>query len=223
MNLLVSVRSAQEALAALEGGADLIDVKEPSRGPLGRADEAVIAEVIGVAAAQRPVSAAMGELTDEGAMQFADMALSARKWGLAGCLDEPWQELLLELREATRALVVPCAYADAERARAPSVADVARFVSDNGFPFLLVDTWGKDGADLLTWLSAADLRKLVDDLHGRGVAVALAGSLTRRHALILKRIAPDWVGVRAAACAGEQRMGMIDAEKVRVLKSELAD
>ena len=35
---LVSVRSPEEALAALEGGADLIDVKEPSRGPLGAAD-----------------------------------------------------------------------------------------------------------------------------------------------------------------------------------------
>jgi len=36
--LLVSVRSAAEALAALAGGAAVIDVKEPSRGPLGRAD-----------------------------------------------------------------------------------------------------------------------------------------------------------------------------------------
>ena len=35
--LLVSVRNVEEALAALEGGASLIDVKEPSRGPLGRA------------------------------------------------------------------------------------------------------------------------------------------------------------------------------------------
>ena len=34
--LLVSVRSAAEAATALAGGADLIDVKEPSRGPLGR-------------------------------------------------------------------------------------------------------------------------------------------------------------------------------------------
>ena len=35
--LLVSVRSPAEALAALEGGAALIDVKEPARGSLGRA------------------------------------------------------------------------------------------------------------------------------------------------------------------------------------------
>ena len=44
--LLVSVRSAAEAEAALLGGADVIDVKEPDRGPLGRADDAVIAAVV---------------------------------------------------------------------------------------------------------------------------------------------------------------------------------
>src|SRR5947209_8028398 len=43
--LLVSVRSAAEARAALDGGAALIDIKEPARGPLGRADDGVMAEV----------------------------------------------------------------------------------------------------------------------------------------------------------------------------------
>jgi (5-formylfuran-3-yl)methyl phosphate synthase len=87
---------------------------------------------------------------------------------------------------------------------------------------LLVDTWGKDGGDLLSWLTAADLRKLVDDLHGRGVAVVLAGSLTRQHGQILRRIAPDWIGVRGAVCASDDRMGAIDVERVRLLKMELA-
>ena len=44
--LLVSVRSVEEAEAALAGGADLIDVKEPTRGSLGRADDAVIAAIL---------------------------------------------------------------------------------------------------------------------------------------------------------------------------------
>lgn len=43
--LLVSVRSADEALAALCGGVDIIDVKEPFRGPLGMADDEVIRSV----------------------------------------------------------------------------------------------------------------------------------------------------------------------------------
>jgi uncharacterized protein (UPF0264 family) len=66
VQLLVSVRSAAEAEAALEGGADVIDVKEPSRGSLGRADDDVIAEVVSTVAGRRTVTAAMGELVDGG-------------------------------------------------------------------------------------------------------------------------------------------------------------
>ena len=35
--LLVSVRTPQEALDALSGGAGILDIKEPSHGPLGMA------------------------------------------------------------------------------------------------------------------------------------------------------------------------------------------
>ncbi|MES1213307.1 MAG: (5-formylfuran-3-yl)methyl phosphate synthase, partial [Singulisphaera sp.] len=44
--LLVSVRDANEARDALLGGADLIDLKEPTRGSLGRVDSAMIGEVV---------------------------------------------------------------------------------------------------------------------------------------------------------------------------------
>ena len=60
--LLVSVRSAAEAQTALAGGAALIDVKEPERGPLGRADDATVAEVVAAVASRCPVSAALGEI-----------------------------------------------------------------------------------------------------------------------------------------------------------------
>src|SRR5262245_1743855 len=50
--LLVSVRSVAEAMVALGAGVDLLDVKEPSRGALGRADWHVIADVARCAAAR---------------------------------------------------------------------------------------------------------------------------------------------------------------------------
>ncbi|MFM7835691.1 MAG: (5-formylfuran-3-yl)methyl phosphate synthase, partial [Planctomycetaceae bacterium] len=36
VRLLVSVRSADEAVVAATGGADIIDIKEPRHGSLGR-------------------------------------------------------------------------------------------------------------------------------------------------------------------------------------------
>ena len=79
--LLVSVRSATEALSALAGGAAIIDVKEPSRGPLGRADDMVIRAVLAAAADRVPVSAACGELIEP--QTPAPHGLAFTKVGLA--------------------------------------------------------------------------------------------------------------------------------------------
>ena len=222
MKLLVSVRSVEEALAALDGGADLIDVKEPENGPLGKATDEVIAEIVQYVAGRRPVSAAMGELLDDVKSDLRSISLAVRKWGLAGCAEEPWHEPLLELREATSAIVVPVAYADAESAESPSVADVANFAGSNGFPIILIDTWEKEGFDLLSWMTPGELRRLVDEMRAKGTAVALAGSLKREHALILQRIEPDWVAVRGAVCDGGKRSEKVVAEKVRALRMALA-
>ena len=77
--LLVSVRSAAEAEAALTGGASVIDVKEPTRGALGRADDGAIADVVAAVAGRAPVSAALGELRDRPGENYRGRC---RRWPL---------------------------------------------------------------------------------------------------------------------------------------------
>src|SRR5262245_20705546 len=100
--LLVSVRDVAEVGPALEGGAALIDVKEPANGALGRASAEVCAQVVAAVAGRAPVSAALGELLDGGADCPAGVAYA--KYGLAGCLRrEDWRPLLLAARERIEA------------------------------------------------------------------------------------------------------------------------
>ncbi|HQX54039.1 MAG TPA: (5-formylfuran-3-yl)methyl phosphate synthase [Planctomycetaceae bacterium] len=83
--LLVSVRNAVEAIAAVEGGADIIDVKEPNRGSLGCAAPDVIRE-IGAAvrnclSSLRPLSLALGELTEwESCTPVASAVATTQSW-----------------------------------------------------------------------------------------------------------------------------------------------
>jgi uncharacterized protein (UPF0264 family) len=80
--LLVSVRHSAETIAALRGGADIIDVKEPSRGSLGRASVRAVLSIaqcvsdrcVGVqqggvrvpdgSTRESPLSLALGEVTE---------------------------------------------------------------------------------------------------------------------------------------------------------------
>lgn len=231
--LLVSVRSADEAETALAGGAALIDVKEPARGALGRADDAVIAEVVRTVAAKAPVSAALGELRDIASTKLPVClpSLAFVKCGLAGYAaddDLRWRSELDTLSErATRAApacrMVAVAYADWRSAQAPSPENICAFVCRRPGWGLLLDTWTKNGLTLLDWMSRVELDRLCRTCRNARVTVALAGSLGRDVIRALKPTAPDWFAVRGAVCQGLRRNAVIDADKVRALAALLAE
>jgi uncharacterized protein (UPF0264 family) len=223
--LLVSVRSAAEAETALRGGAALIDVKEPNHGSLGRARAEVIAEIARVAAGRRPVSAALGELTDAPDVPREPL-LSYVKWGLAGS-PRGWQQLLHHaLRRLSEQLpncrAVAVAYADWRRAHAPTPEEVCSFAIENATGAFLIDTWEKDGSTLLDWLPVREVEHLQLRCRAAGVLIALAGSLGPDEIRTLRPLRPDWFAVRGAACLGRRREAVLDEGKVRHLAA-LAD
>ena len=61
MRLLASVRSAAEAAAALVGGADIVDAKEPGNGALGAVSPRVLLAITAALAGATPVSVALGD------------------------------------------------------------------------------------------------------------------------------------------------------------------
>lgn len=223
--LLVSVRSAAEAEAALSGGASVIDVKEPTRGALGRADDGVIADVISAVAGRAPVSAALGELRDRPGenLPWPLPSLSFVKCGLNGCAgDYWWQSATDALAGAVREAAPSCrmavvAYADWRRAEAPPPDEVCTFVRSRPGWGLLLDTWGKDGLTLLDWMSRVEIDRICRVCRDAGVTIALAGSLRRGLIRTLKPTAPDWFAVRGAACEGLHRTAAVDADRVREL------
>lgn len=235
--LLVSVRSADEAIAALEGGAGVIDVKEPLGGSLGMADTSVIRAVADAVAGRRPVSAALGELLDSEKLPRNEGArlptLRYLKIGLSGCGERDLGEIQGRIQrlardvapEATTVRWVAVAYADWQRANAPRperVADIA--LSNNSFwGALLIDTWKKDGKALLDWLPIDAVERLCRRLHASDVPVALAGSLDPRAIRQLLPLEPDLIAVRGAACVGRDRNARVDRALVRQLVTLLND
>jgi (5-formylfuran-3-yl)methyl phosphate synthase len=226
--LLVSVRNVTEAGAALEGGAELIDIKEPRGGPLGRAPDEVIAEVLNLVAGRRPVSAALGELEDLSAKQLP-AGLAFVKCGLANQgSSKRWQRRLLAMRERVSRqpkppVVVAVAYADWKNAAAPPWQEVAKFALREPGGVLLLDTfdkkWRTGGkhrrpATLLDWLTQDEIRHLCSQCHDAGVRIALAGSLRMQHILTLLDARPTWFAVRGAVCEANKRDGEVHDLKV---------
>ena len=225
--LLVSVRSADEVAAALAGGADLIDVKEPGRGPLAPAEAEVVAAVIEAVAGKVPVSAALGEWSPNAITEahwHLELKLKYVKWGLAGYAPAPgWGEDLLDTRRQLPVgmEMVVVAYADWERAKSVPPAEVVKFAKRFRFKAFLLDTWGKDNKTLLDFTNAAEIAELVESLKRVNTLVAVGGSLRPEQMKHLKGVTPDYFAVRSSACAAGKRDGVIDQSRVQKWKDAI--
>lgn len=223
--LLISVRNASEARAALRGGADLIDVKEPAQGSLGFAGEQSVAEVVREIAGRAAVSAALGELrewTEQGHVPSL-AGVDYVKLGLAGCADDAgwpdrWRQLLGSLPPSTKPVAV--VYADWQAARSPESEEIIQEAARNRCAAVLVDTFEKTGKTLLDCWPPAAVQEFVGQVRRQGMLVVLAGSLTVEGIARVLPLAPDFVAVRGAACEGG-RTGPVCESRVRGLATLL--
>ena len=218
--LLISVRNAAEAQLAVSAGVPMLDVKEPLHGSLGAAEFEVCQEVLGVAAGQATVSAAMGELL---AYEVQDMPsqLALAKFGLSGCKARPdWPHLWRQAIATFPADVKPVAviYADHELALAPCPAEVLGVARELGCNYVLVDTFDKSLGSLFDQWSWTEIQRLVEQVKSQGLRIVLAGSLGMSDIRRILPLKPHVIAVRGAACGGD-RNGSLDPERVNELVS----
>ncbi len=229
MRLLVSVVSAREARRALAGGADIIDVKDPSQGPLGAPSPRVLSEVVAQVGGAVPVSVALGDLPNlphTAALAARGAVLSGAdyvKVGLRGVqgIDDA-VALMRAVADAVgpQTAVIAAAYADAAALDPPALAPawLPDVVDRSGIAGALVDTFVKDGRGLYSWLSSSEVVDLVARTRSAGGSFAVAGQLTLGE---LHRVEADVVGVRSAVCRGGDRAAELATELVAAAVAEL--
>ena len=247
--LLVSVRNVAEAEAAIEGGCDVLDIKEPDRGAMGMADPTMIRAI---AACVRElnsaiaVSAALGEITDwEPARAVPKLLpeIAYLKLGTAGLGNvRDWATRLAKVMERfdmklqadaktpgetasdhsgrnTRWIAV--GYADWELARGPRPEEIITKAANCGCSGVLLDTFSKAEHRLVDWLSILRLESLAALARAHGLLLALAGRLQIADLPLLRTVRPDIIGIRSAACRSGIRTSDVDSDAVRAFRVAL--
>lgn len=230
--VLVSVRDAAEAEAALAGGAAVVDVKDPARGSLGRAEATAVAAVAHVVGDRVPWTLAAGELAEgvetlaawlgdvRAALSIRDRGPAAVKVGLAGMRDRAWQADLARLHALlpARCEQVAVAYADFDRVAAPAPLDVIKAAAEVGCGVLLIDTADKRSPGLFALRSHDEIDGWVAAARERGLGVVLAGRIAVREIPLAAAHACDFVALRSAVCSnaggGDVRLGHVSASLV---------
>lgn len=211
--LLASVTSCAEAAIVLDGGADLVDLKDPARGALGALDPPLVRAVVRQVAGRVPVSATVGDLAAMQPRQLAEAAARMAGTGVdyvkvgvfpavtgAACIDA-----LAPLAAGGTRLI---AVFFADLGFAP---DLPQRCAAAGFAGVMVDTAEKASGSLRSCCSDRELGRFVAAAHADGLLAGLAGSLAIADIAPLLRLAPDYLGFRGALCSGGKRTAELDA------------
>ncbi|MEM4582952.1 MAG: (5-formylfuran-3-yl)methyl phosphate synthase [Desulfurococcaceae archaeon] len=236
IKLLVSIKYDFEVEAAVRGGADIIDIKDPSRGSLGLPDLRVLVEAMSkikkLNITGLEASMAGGDVDRyEPYLEYvsyvaASLGLNYFKVGLAmRSIDDAKtvaQRVSSVLGSFSNTRFVLVGYADFERAGSIEplkIIDVAREVDADG---VMIDTRVKDGKTTFDFLSRSYLKTFVKKAHESSLIAALAGSLRRTHIIDAIELEFDVVGFRGAVCSGG-RNGVISEDLVREMKNIIKD
>jgi len=190
VRLLVSVRDADEARSAIEGGAAIIDAKEPSRGALGAVELPMLRAIRDAVGNACPLSAALGDADDDASLanaahDVAALGVAYVKIGFHGVHDpERAAELLRAAMHGADAArqsthVIAVAYADAELVDALSPRALIEVASRAGAHGVLLDTAMKTRGRLLERMTTSAIIEWVEAAHRASLLAALAGGLAR--------------------------------------------
>jgi uncharacterized protein (UPF0264 family) len=217
--LLASVMTPAEAELALDGGADIIDLKNPAAGALGALPAPVLRACVAAAGGRRLVSATIGDLpldpprVAEAVARTAATGVDIVKIGLfAG--DLPGGLAALRSSPTHRVAVL---FAD----RAPDLS-VLEPLAEAGFLGVMLDTADKAAGPLPSHLDRPALAGFVARARALGLLSGLAGSLRLADVPALAALRPDYLGFRGALCGAGGRAGALDPDALAAVRRALA-
>jgi (5-formylfuran-3-yl)methyl phosphate synthase len=217
--MLASVTGSTEAEIAIAGGADLIDLKDPSQGAFGALPSAVVKEAVAIVAGRRPVSAVAGDVPMQPAKLFEAASLMAETgvdyvkigfWpsdSLEACI-----EALAPL--AAKVHLVAAFFADQAPLDLPALALLAR----HGFKAAMLDTAEKGAGRLMTHQGIADLSRFVEACRQASLLSGLAGALETPDIARLLLLQPGFLGFRSALCQSGKRTAGLDPDAVKIVR-----
>lgn len=233
MKLLVSPVNIIEAKAAANGGADIIDVKNPKEGSLGANFPWIIRSVKEAVNSTRPISATIGDLNYKpGTASLAALgaAVAGAEYIKMGLFDIQTREQALDMsRHVVRSVkdydptkkVVISGYSDYGRINSIPVNELPSVCAESGADVVMMDTGIKDGRSTFEFMTSDELSAFINSAHDLGLETAIAGTIKFEDIDTLNQLGPDIIGVRGCVCGGD-RTSSIRQHLVEELKSILA-
>lgn len=219
--LLISVKNAEEALIALQAGADIIDLKDPNVGALGAlaAEETrlIVQAIDGLALLSSTVGEQHVTLNDL-VMDIearAEMGIDIIKIAVSDLFYDEGFLLQMAKLSIVNIKIVAVFFAD-------TALDLSllALLQKAGFYGAMLDTQNKQN-NLLEVQTKRTLRIFTQLCHQYHLKSGLAGSLRPQHIELLAKYNPTYIGFRGGVCENLLRNSALTSTKVMEIKNML--
>ena len=220
--LLVSVANISEAKIAIDAGVDILDMKNPAEGALGRLKLQSIAEIVALSHGKCMTSATIGdlpmhpELLANKTLKVAETGVDIVKVGFFGSGQHENCATAIGKVVKERTKLIAVMMAD----QSPDISVIAKLKSA-GFYGVMLDTAVKDGKCLLDHMDINQINDFCRLAERFKLVVGLAGSLNPSHIQELVNIGPDYLGFRGAVCHQASRYSDLELGRVSLIKGLL--
>jgi len=221
--MLASVRNLEEAKMVFEGGADIIDLKEPNDGALGSVPLHEIHHVVDDLWEKCVISATIGDLPadytkiNEKVSQTAETGVDYVKVGMFS--ERHIETCLPNLIHCSNKgiSIIAVFFADMEF----DVDFAIRIASDARLKGVMLDTARKGSGGLLTHQNLMQLEYFVNRAKQHELLTGLAGSLAKEDVPQVLKAAPDYIGFRTALCDKNIRVGSLSAKAIHSVRKSI--
>ena len=232
--MLISPRDKTEAIEAILGGANIIDIKNPVEGSLGANFPWIIKEVVDIVPKTVETSCTIGEMPNVpgsislAARGAASLGVNYIKAGLAGL--KKIEDAICLMTNVVKAVknynpkikVVITGYADAEKIGSIDPILVPIIAANISADVAMIDTAVKNGKALFDLLDKNQIENFINSAHKLRLKAALAGSIKISDLEKVQSLEPDILGIRGAACTNNNRLyGKITKERVKKIANTL--
>jgi len=222
--LLISVTSIEEANFALENGADIIDLKDPSAGALGALPIDQIKLIVSFVhnkkgVSEKITSATIGDLPMQPQL-LLEHVLNLTATGVdiikIGFFETDHYQLCLDaLATLTQGGTKLMAVLFAENSYPEHLIESIKAA---GFMGVMLDTAKKNGLTLLDYYSLQQRMAFAQKVLSCHLQFGLAGSLKLEHVAMIKALNPTYIGFRGGVCNNHQRESSLDVSKIQAIR-----
>ena len=210
--ILASIKDLSEAKILIDTDIDIIDLKDPSKGALGRLEKNDIEIIVNFINKKKLTSSTVGDLPNDIELiseNVDEVSSTNVDFIKIGVYDNSYIKTLCNIKSCKKLIAV--FFADKFLPTKNEIIEL----KESGFSGIMIDTSNKKSGNLFKHVTHSQINNFITRAQSMSLLTGIAGSINKTHIDDIIKLNPNYMGFRGALCENNaSRSSNITAENV---------